>query len=510
MLYALSPRGLFSIALLLTQAPDVLRSWGVPATKLELCGDLDGDGQPEILAGNRMHSTPERSFVGIVRVLASSGTVLRERIGTAASQQFGTAVAALGDVDGDGIEDYLCSGGVRESHVFSGRDGTILVSFPPFSMNGLDAAPLGDVDGDGIHDFLMGVPNRAHVLRGGTFEILRTLESPPEAGRFGYRTVALGDVDADGFVEFAIAALGIDQKGAEPGQVYVFSGRAGELLYRVDGIDQSDEFGRQLASPGDVTGDGVADLAVGTAVPFGTFGRSYFFDGQSGASLGTPTRGAISYLAAAGDVDGNGFPDLVLAADSSGARSARVVEGKTRATLMEFSLAGTDVFDVVAGGGHDWNDDGFPDFLVGRSDRVELRSGAPARTEVLGRSCGTVAGRAARIGATGAPVLGQSYALHLSDVPPHATAVLRIGALGLSSGPRGGTERDCAFRGLLLAELMVTTEKIGPSRGAATVLVPMPADPALVGQRFSAQWTVLGSRGQALALTRILRPEIRD
>ena len=509
MLHALCPQGLFSIALVFTQAPDVLRSWSVSATKLEVCGDLDGDGQPEILAGNRLHSTAEQSFAGIVRVLASSGAVLREHTGSAASRQFGTTVAALGDVDGDGTVDYLCSGGVRDSRVFSGRDGAVLVSFP-VSMNALDAAPLGDVDGDGLHDFLMGVQNGAHVLRGGTFEILRTIESPPEAGRFGTRTVALGDVDADGIVDFAIAALGIDQKGAEPGQVYVFSGRAGELLYRVDGLDPSDEFGRQLASPGDVTGDGVADLAVATAVPFVTFGRSYFFDGRSGASLGTPSVGSVPYLAAAGDVNGNGFPDLVLAVDSSGARRARVVEGKTRATLLEFPLAGTEVFDVVAGGGHDWNDDGFPDFLVGRSGGVELRSGAPLRTEVLGRPCGAVAGRAARIGATGVPVLGQAYALHLSDVPPHAAAVLRIGALGFAGGPRGEAERDCAFLGLPLARLAATTEKIGPSRGAATVRVTIPADPGLVGQRFSTQWTLLDSRGQAVSLTRVLRPAIGD
>ncbi len=86
--------------------------------------------------------------------------------------------------------------------------------------------------------------------------------------------------------------------------------------------------------------------------------------------------------------------------------------------------------------------------------------------------------------------------------------MLRISVLGITQkSPEVGL-RGCTFLSETSARFRVTTQKIAPGRGAATVELPIPPNPALQGLRFSAQWTVLDPRGRPLALTRILRPTI--
>jgi hypothetical protein len=493
------------------QGPEILRVWDVGVFELGLMPDIDGDGDPELLAGNSAFSLPGITTTGVLRVLSSSGPVLFEHFGTVAHQAFGTYSAAVGDVNGDGLSDYMVSGGRGQAQVFSGQDGSLLFSHTSFAQ---DAAPLGDVDEDGFGDFLLGSGNRVFFYRGGSFELRARIVPPNGTASFGQKIVSMGDVDGDGFPDFAVGAPGCGCfKEGPPGEVFVYSGREARRLYRLVGPTPSDEFGRTLEAPGDLTGDGIVDLAVGAyrccSDEEGP-GRIYFHDGKTGAFLRfVEGRFAASHLAsrmdALGDLNGNGFADVLATMLRLGGYSSLAIDGSTGRVTYEYDFGEAD----VAGGGHDWNEDGFPDFLVNLPfpPRVELRSGAPPGTQVLGQPCGSILGQAPRIGATGVPELGQDYALHLTDIPGDVPAMLHISVLGPTQSPIPGL-RGCDFLSQASARFRVTTQKIAPGRGAATVVLPIPAKPALQGLHFFAQWTILDPRGLPLALTRILRPTI--
>ena len=499
------------IGFIIAQEPEVLRIWNVKTSVLNLMPDIDGDGHPELLASDHIFSLPRISAAGVLRVLSSSGNLLFEHVGTFRNNVFGARSASVGDVNGDGLADYMGSGGFGQAKVFSGRDGSLLFAHIDTAE---DAAPLGDVDDDGSGDFLLGSFNSVYLYRGGSFELRQLIVPPPGTGSFGWKTVSMGDIDGDAIVDFAVGAPGCNcRKGEPPGEVFVYSGRRGELLYRLVGEASDDRFGRTLEAPGDLTGDGIKDLVVGAFQccdrDFGP-GRLYFFDGKTGALVRSldPRSGGFSFaveMDELGDLDGNGFTDALVSMELFGGRvSGLAVDGHTREIIHEYDVG----FTAIAGGGHDWNRDGFPDFLVGfysTTRGIELRSGAPPGTEVLGQPCGSVLGQAPRIGATGVPTLGKSYSLHLTDVPADVPAILR---LGLLAGPVDPGQRGCTLLSQPFARFRVTTQKIAPGRGAARLELPIPPKPALLGLSFTAQWTVLDSRGLPIAVTRILRPTI--
>lgn len=491
--------------LVLAQEPEVLRVWNRRTIVLNLMPDIDRDGHPELLAGDHLFSPPE--LAGVLRVLSSSGDLLFEHVGASRLLGMGASSAAVGDVNGDGLSDYMGSGIFGRAQVFSGQDGSLLFAHP---APALAAVALGDVDHDGFDDFLLGSSNRVFFYRGGSFELRQVIVPPAHTASFGEKIVSMGDIDGDAFVDFAVGAPGCCGKANPPGEVFVYSGRECALLYGLVGEADADEFGLTVEAPGDLTGDGFKDLVVGAfqcCFPVSEAGRLYFFDGRTGARLRAldPANGGFSLateMDEIGDLDGSGFTDVLVSMERLGGRSALAVDGHTHEFIHEYDL-GSDPF---AGGGHDWNDDGFPDFLVGVFfSRIELHSGAPPGTEVLGQPCGSILGQAPRIGATGIPTLGRNYPLHLTDVPGDVPAILRIGLLANRPGPG---QRGCTLLSQPFARFSVTTQKIAPGRGAATIELPIPSNTALQGLRFSAQWTVLDPRGRPLAVTRILRPTI--
>lgn len=225
---------------------------------------------------------------------------------------FGSAVAPLGDLDGDGVNDFVVgapsqtgsgSGGAVQvllmnangtvklsQRIASGvGGGPILASGDYF---GHSVALLGDVDGDGLPDIAVGADkddtggyNRGavHVLflnANGTARASQKIATgtgggPPIANldRFGSSTTALGDLDGDGVTELAVGASGDDTNGAYRGAVHIlFLNKNGtvkatqKIASGVGGgptLANGDEFGIGVASLGDLDGDGLAELAVG-------------------------------------------------------------------------------------------------------------------------------------------------------------------------------------------------------------------------------------------------------
>ena len=194
-----------------------------------------------------------------------------------------------------------------------------------------------------------------------------------------------GDVNGDGYADLAVSAAGYDNWR---GKVYVYHGSAGGLgennrPWIVDGEATNDVFGHVLATAGDVNGDGYADFAISTLYYDNGRGKAYVYHGSSTGLSAAPAwtaTGEDAYnsfgnsVATAGDVNGDGYADLVVGA-------VRYDSYRGRVYVYHGSPLGLDVpFSVFTGGSEgvgtgdyfgqsvatagDVNGDGYADLVV--------------------------------------------------------------------------------------------------------------------------------------------------
>jgi hypothetical protein len=257
---------------------------------------------------------------------------------------------------------------------------------------------LGDVDGDGARDVLISSNRfddrvgRVYVYSGRTRALLQTIGSPsPQVGAsFGFWTANLGsDVDEDGVADFVVSSPGQVIDGEKVGQVYVFSGRTGDLVRTISPPESlgatgrfGGDFGGNVIGPGDLNGDGIGDFVATASGAFGGRGAAYAFDGRTGDFLykvSNPSEQASSLgfgAAELGDIDGDGVGDYQLGAprfDEDGVQDvgrSYIIDGITgnvRYTLLNpepeaFARFGQADADGISLG--DINGDGRPDIYV--------------------------------------------------------------------------------------------------------------------------------------------------
>lgn len=193
---------------------------------------------------------------------------------------------------------------------------------------------------------------------------------------FGLSVDRIGDVDGDGFDEVIVGAPHINtyQSGTSS-YARVFSGRSHAVLYedRDDGNDLHK--GAIVLGIGDWTGDGVPDYLVATAPHpdyTSAIGSARVFSGADGAlDIEIPVPGWSFYshsACAAGDVNADGFADLVLGEPnaSSGKGMARVYAGPDATLIRTIRGSGPDVhLGFYLAGVGDWNDDGRDEIALG-------------------------------------------------------------------------------------------------------------------------------------------------
>lgn len=265
-----------------------IESRGLFGGSLASIGDIDGDGVPDLIVGAPFTTRPEAYGVGSVLVFSgATGTLLYNFLGNEGGTYMGWSVAGLGDLDGDGIPEmaigtpYASVGGdigVGNVAIRSGATGDLIYLFEGQAVGdflGWSVAGIGDLDGDGVSDVLLGAPNaspsgsaqagKVEVRSGGTGEVLYRIEGAETEGYFGKALASVGDIDGDGIDDFVVGAPGASPEGrSQAGSAFLFSGVNGRLLHRFDGSAPFDEFGASVAGGGDVDGDGVGDIAIGS------------------------------------------------------------------------------------------------------------------------------------------------------------------------------------------------------------------------------------------------------
>ncbi|MCH7946848.1 MAG: FG-GAP repeat protein, partial [candidate division Zixibacteria bacterium] len=264
--------------------------------------------------------------------------------------------------------------GVTPVYVFTGE--------VEFDYLGVSVASAGDVNNDGFDDMIVGAwkndaggseAGRAYVFSGLNGDTLYVFTGEAAEDWFGVSVASAGDVNNDGFADLIVGAPRNDAGGTDAGRAYVFSGQTGDTLYVFTGEDTANFFGGSVSSAGDVNNDGYDDLIVGAfrndAGGNGA-GRAYVFSGQSGDTLFVFTGEAefdqLGFsVAFAGDVNNDGFDDLIVGADDNDAAGpaagrAYVFSGKTGDTLYVFTgEAGDDRFGWSVASAGDVDNDGF-------------------------------------------------------------------------------------------------------------------------------------------------------
>ncbi len=375
-------------------------------------GDVRNPGNVGILAQQFNRTTPARNPGG--------GPAVTEAIsqkfftGAGASDFFGRSVASAGDVNGDGYADLIVgadgndAGGADAGRAYiyfggPGMDATADVIFTGAAIAdefGYSVASAGDVNGDGYGDVIVGAygndaggpsAGRAYIYYGGpgmdaTADVILT--GAAAGDYFGYSVASAGDVNGDGYSDVIVGAWRNNAGGAYSGRAYIYYGGPGADAtadVTLTGAAASDYFGFSVGGAGDVNGDGYSDVIVGAYMNdagASDAGRAYVYYGgpamDETADVTLTGAAASDYfgcsVAGAGDVNGDGYADLIVGAygnDAGGSSAGRayvyyggpVMDVTADATLT--GAAANDYFGLSVAGAGDVNGDGYDDIIVG-------------------------------------------------------------------------------------------------------------------------------------------------
>lgn len=238
--------------------------------------DWNGDGVPEIAYGSTGVTAAGHAEAGRLTVLSGADRSLLLRVdGNATRLQLGSTIAVLGDADSDGRADLAVgapgfvtsSGGVT---VFSGTNEPVrtLRGQSPGDRFGVSIAAVGDLDGDGLPELFVGSPRASDGLGRATVygsasryaAAIRSYEAPDPDTQFGSHVADAGDVDGDGIGDHAVGAPLALIDGVRLGALAVFSGASGKPLFAVTGKSPEDRFG--LAGKGGFNGPQFSDVLV--------------------------------------------------------------------------------------------------------------------------------------------------------------------------------------------------------------------------------------------------------
>ncbi len=311
---------------------------------VEAAGDVNRDGVPDVIAG--------APGIGKAFVLSGKdGSVLRTFKAQSGDEGYGTKATGIGDFNGDGYPELAVGAPAPAGptpgdknypgyvYVYSGKNGKLLWRLPGEAAGAQMGSALSGGDG-----FLIVGAGGAGPRHAGRVYVYTKLHAKPafteDADATGHALGAMfvsvvGDMNHDGTPDIYAADWANAAKGRGSGRVYVYSGKDGKTLLTLDGRGPGEGFGTCAAKTGDVDGDGIADLVVGSwqyGAAAWSGGRVAVYSGRNGKLLqsftGKVPGETLGFDAVGiGDVDGDGRTDFLVTSAWSmvnGIRSGRV------------------------------------------------------------------------------------------------------------------------------------------------------------------------------------------
>lgn len=365
-------------------------------SSLDAAGDVNGDGIDDLIisapgAENTGQSYlifgTSQGFSANLNLSSLDGSKGFKINGIEADDASGISVKGAGDINGDGLDDLII--GAAQANGNAGQSYVVFGQYTGFSANFDLSSLLPSNEGDGSQGF---------VINGITAE-----------DSLGFAVSGAGDINGDGFDDLIIGA---PEANDNTGQSYVVFGKSGGFAasfdlsavdgsnsFTLNGLAEGDRLGSSVSSAGDVNGDGLDDLVIGAAGEEGSIGSSYIvfgrtngfpgnfdlsnLDGSNGfvvSGLAENDRLGIS-VSGAGDINGDGFDDLIIGADRANAQRGEsylifgrasgwnanldlsAIDGSNGFILEGFAQGDRSGVSVNAAG--DINSDGFDDLIIG-------------------------------------------------------------------------------------------------------------------------------------------------
>ena len=316
-------------------------------------------------------------------------------------------IARLEDIDGDGVREAIVAlpyaqGAFRQEigavEVRSGATGDLIMTLSTGVRGddfGVSVDDAGDVNGDGYHDVVVGA-SRFDGERGAAYiysghpdsrgQLITRIDGPYPTGRFGRIVAGIGDTNGDGLDEIAVGAPFAADAPTLPriGKAYVVSVVAGDILIEFRGAIADSEFGDGIGRVGDLDGDSVDEIAIGAPlakqvnVYSPVDGRRILARLESDEFVFVFGR---KHVGAAGDVNADGVPDVLVGNQTSRTNCGRVmvfsgVDGSVLLSRHGCEDGIGEGFGQAAAAG-DLDGDGYDDIISGvfRDSQAAIMSG---------------------------------------------------------------------------------------------------------------------------------------